>query len=133
MLTHYTPYRSDVSANLGSPRAQNLKGLRIKGRTTGDSAGLYDEVKDMVSTDIIVNNKPTKVFTAEHRIIGFNNKPFSELGDLSAIVFNEDKEMVGMLFAGCKVTGAGYFTYIKDLFNDIVVRTGAAGIRLPKT
>ena len=86
-----------------------------------------------MSTDIIVNNKPTKVFTAEHRIIGFNNKPFSELGDLSAIVFNEDKKMVGMLFAGCKVTGVEYFTHIKDLFNDIVVRTGAAGIRLPKT
>lgn len=86
-----------------------------------------------MSTDIIVNNKPTKVFTAEHWIIGFNNKPFSELGHSGAIVFNEDHEMVDMLFAGCKVTGAGYFTYIKDLFNDIVVRTGTAGIRLPKT
>ena len=123
----------DGTSQLRQSKSPNLKGLRIKGRTTGDSTGLYDEVKDMVSTDIIVNNKPTKVFTTEHRIIGFNNKPFSELGDLSAIVFNEDKEMVGMLFAGCKVTGAGYFIYIKDLFNDIVVRTGAAGIRLPKT
>ena len=65
--------------------------------------------------------------------IALNNKPFSELGDSGAIVFNADKEMVGMLFAGCKVTGVEYFTHIKDLFNDIVVRTGAAGIRLPKT
>lgn len=87
----------------------------------------------MVSTDIVVNNKATKVFTAEHRIIGFNNKPFSELGDSGAVVFNEDKEMVGMLFAGCMITGAWYFTHVKDLFNDIVVRTGAADIRLPKT
>lgn len=105
--------------------------LHIRGRTTGDSRGFYNDLKAaLVAEEVRQNGTRVKVFTTEHCIVGSDGKQFSALGDSGSIVWNDENAMIGLLFAGCEATRTSYFTHKADLFADILSMTGAKGVRV---
>lgn len=105
--------------------------LHIRGRTTGDSHGLYGDLKGaLVAEEVKDDGSREKVFTTEHSIVGNDGKEFSKPGDTGSLVWNDENAMVGILFAGCPETRTSYFTHKADLFADISSMTGARGVRV---
>lgn len=104
--------------------------LYIRGRTTGDSPGDYNNFRDALITDDIGSDASRKrVFTIEHSIVGCNGEGFSNLGDSGSLTWSRDYGMVDILFAVCPETRPSYFTHKTDLFADVMSRTGR-GVRV---
>lgn len=55
---------------------------------------------------------------------------FSEQGDSGAFIFDNRRQVIGLLFAGCDEKNATYFTHILDVFDDIKAVTGAVDVRI---
>jgi hypothetical protein len=67
------------------------------GRTTGLTNGKVDTID--VSIKVWYNGKPAD-FEDQIKIIGNNNKVFSQGGDSGSLIINDNNEAVGLLFAG---------------------------------
>lgn len=102
--------------------------LYIRGRTTGDSQGDYNNFRDALVTDDIGSDASRK--RIEHSIIRCNGEGFSNLGDSGSLTWSRDYAMVEILFAACPETRASYFTHKTDLFADIMSVTGAKAVRV---
>lgn len=57
--------------------------------------------------------------------------PFGDPGDAGSFVLNEFGMLMGLYLGGDDRLGTGLFTAVDDLFADIMLITGASGVRLP--
>lgn len=90
------------SASGYKQKSSNPEDLYIRGRATGDSHGVYDDLKDVLVTDESRDDgSHRKVFMIEHSILGIHGKAFSAKGDSGSLVRDKEHAMAGMLFAGC--------------------------------
>ncbi|KAJ9266640.1 hypothetical protein DTO195F2_1163 [Paecilomyces variotii] len=100
------------------------------GRTTGYSVGEYNGLHSAVLAMKFVNGEWEKHTTLEHSMCGRHGNWFSQEGDSGALIFNDERAVVGMVFGGNKLRSISYFTHIVDLFNDIKKMTGATKVRI---
>lgn len=102
------------------------------GRTTMGTWGKYNEIKAVYLPDWKDQFAPRTHFE-DHSVIGWPpmDKPFSEVGDSGAFVFDRFGNIVGLLVGGDDYAGTSRFTALKDLFKDIVKIAGAEEVRLP--
>lgn len=105
--------------------------IYIRGRTTGDSHGVFNDLKDiLVADEFRDDGSHRKVFTIEHSILDIHGKAFSVKGDPGSLVWDKEHAIAGMLFAGYEAIRTSYFTHKDDLFMGILPTTGAKGIKV---
>ncbi|RAL03301.1 uncharacterized protein BO80DRAFT_442977 [Aspergillus ibericus CBS 121593] len=96
------------------------------GRQTGYTVGHYHSLKTALIQSYVKNGKECIEPTIEHTVLG----DFSQEGDSGSLIYNDDLEVVGLLFAGNERSQLTYFTHIEDVFHDIKAMTGTVDVRV---
>jgi hypothetical protein len=113
-LFKYDVNPGDVISHTGEPTPYSWAGKF--GRTTEATAGRVNSMKRTVRWDDGTVSK-------EVEILPFHLYGFAMSGDEGSLVFNLEKEWVGMVVGGdCNY--AGYITPVSDIIADIEAKTG---------
>lgn len=100
------------------------------GRSSGYTAGRYGGVKTAMIAKEIVNGEEKKKATWEHAVLGSPGAPFHLPGDSGSLVFDSHASVAGLVFGGAEEAPIGYFTHHADLVENIMLVTGATGVRV---